>query len=69
MFTKKLQNVTYVSNKAIQTEGTKSYVKKVEGDVISKVEITTGFSNGSSVEITEGLEKGDTVLIESQVSD
>ena len=67
--TKKLQNVTYVSNKAVQTEGTKSYVKKVEGDVISKVEITTGFSNGSSGEITEGLEKGDTVLIESQVSD
>lgn len=67
--TKKLQNVTYVSNKAIQTEGTKSYVKKVDGDVVSKAEVTTGFSNGSSVEITEGLEKGDTVLIESRVSD
>lgn len=66
--TKQLKDVTYVSNKAVQTEGTKSYVKKIEGDKVTKVEVSTGFSNGASVEIKSGLKKGDTVLIESQVS-
>lgn len=66
--TKELKNVVYVSNKAIQTEGTKSYVKKKEGNTIVKKEVVTGFSNGSSVEIQSGLEEGDVVLIESQVS-
>lgn len=66
--TKELKNVVYVSNKAIQTEGTKSYVKKKEGNAIIKKEVVTGFSNGSSVEVQSGLEEGDIVLIESQVS-
>lgn len=66
--TKELKDVLYVSNKAIRTEGTKSYVKKVEGDTTTNVEVTTGFSNGESVEIQDGLEEGDVVLIESQVS-
>ena len=66
--TKELKDVIYVSNKAIITEGTKSYVKKVEGENVTKVEVTTGFSNGSAVEIQSGLKEGDTVLIESQVS-
>ncbi len=66
--TKELKNVVYVSNKAIQTEGTKSYVKEKEGNTIVKKEVVTGFSNGSSVEIQSGLEEGDVVLIESQVS-
>lgn len=66
--TKELKNVVYVSNKAIQTEGTKSYVKKKEGNTIVKKEVVTRFSNGSSVEIQSGLEEGDVVLIESQVS-
>lgn len=66
--TKEIENVVYVSNKAIQTEGTKSYVKRVSDGKTEKVEVETGFSNGTSVEIKEGLSQGDTVLIESQVS-
>lgn len=65
--TKKVENVTYVSNKAITAEGTKSYVKRKNGDTTETVEVTTGFSDGTSVEITDGLEAGDIVLIESQV--
>lgn len=65
--TKKVENVTYVSNKAIVTEGTKSYVKRKVGDTVQTVEVTTGFSDGTSVEIISGLEAGDIVFIESQV--
>lgn len=66
--TKEIENVVYVSNKAIQTEGTKSYVKKKNSDgETEKVEVETGFSDGNNVEITSGLNEGDTVLIESQV--
>lgn len=65
--TKELKDVIYVSNKAVQTEGTKSYVKKVSNGEAEKIEVKTGFSNGTCVEIKEGLSEGDTVLIESQV--
>ncbi|MEA4889323.1 MAG: efflux RND transporter periplasmic adaptor subunit [Clostridiaceae bacterium] len=67
--TKEIQNVLYVSNKAITTEGTKSYVKKKEKDgSTTTVEVTTGFSDGYQVEIQSGLAEGDTVLIESRVT-
>ena len=66
---KEVKVVTYVSNKAITTEGTKSYVtlKKADGTT-KKTKVVTGFSDGHNVEIKSGLKKGDTVLIESQVS-
>ena len=66
--TKETKDVTYVSNRAVIREGTKSYVKlRDENGEIEKREIVTGFSDGSSVEILEGLSEGDTVLIESKV--
>ena len=66
---KEVKDVTYVSNKGITTEGTKSYVtlKKADGTT-KKTKVVTGFSDGHNVEIKSGLKKGDTVLIESQVS-
>ena len=66
---KEVKDVTYVSNKAITTEGTKSYVtlKKADGTT-KKTKVVTGFSDGHNVEIKSGLKRGDTVLIESQVS-
>lgn len=66
--TKEIEDVVYVSNKAIQTEGTKSYVKRVSNGNTERVEVETGFSNGTAVEIKKGLSQGDIVLIESQVS-
>lgn len=68
--TKETQEVTYVSNRAITREGTKSYVKvRDESGNIVKKEVTTGFSDGTNVEIVEGLSVGDVVLIESKVSE
>ena len=68
--TKEIQEVTYVSNRAVVREGTKSYVKmKDENGKVVKKEVVTGFSDGVNVEIIEGLQEGDMVLIESRVSD
>lgn len=68
--TKETKEVTYVSNRAIFRDGTKSYVKVRDenGNIIEK-DVTTGFSDGVNVEIIEGLSQGDTVLIESKVSE
>lgn len=68
--TKETKEVTYVSNRAIFRDGTRSYVKVRDenGNIVEK-DVTTGFSDGVNVEITEGLSQGDTVLIESKVSE
>ncbi|MBD9153129.1 MAG: efflux RND transporter periplasmic adaptor subunit [Lachnospiraceae bacterium] len=68
--TKETKEVTYVSNRAIFRDGTRSYVKVRDenGNIVEK-DVTTGFSDGVNVEITEGLTQGDTVLIESKVSE
>lgn len=68
--TKETKEVTYVSNRAIFRDGTRSYVKVRDenGNIIEK-DVTTGFSDGVNVEIIEGLSQGDTVLIESKVSE
>lgn len=66
---KQVENVLYVSNKAIINEGTTSFVKVKDNDgTIKQVEVTTGFSDGVNVEIQTGLTEGETVLIESQVA-
>lgn len=68
--TKETKEVTYVSNRAIFRDGTRSYIKVRDenGNIVEK-DVTTGFSDGVNVEITEGLSQGDTVLIESKVSE
>lgn len=66
---KQVEDVLYVSNKAIINEGTASYVKVKDADgTIRQVQVITGFSDGISVEITDGITEGETVLIESQVA-
>ncbi len=67
--TKKVSDITYVSNKAITTEDSKSYIKLANDDgTTEKVEVKTGFSNGTDVEISgDGISEGDKALIESKV--
>lgn len=66
--TKEVDGVLYVSNKAVLTEGTRTYVKKkAEDGSLIKTEVTCGFSDGVNVEIQSGLSEGETVIIESKV--
>ena len=68
--TKEVKDVLYISNKAVETEGTKSYVTKKNSDTsTTKTQVKTGFSDGHNVQIESGLSEGDTVLIESRVSE
>jgi HlyD family secretion protein len=70
LVTKETREVTYVSNRAIFRDGTRSYVKvRDENSEVVEKDVVTGFSDGVNVEIVEGLSKGDVVLIESKVSD
>ena len=65
---KTVEDTLYISNRAVQLDGTASCVKVLDDDgTIRKVEITTGYSNGSVVAVEDGLEEGETVLLESQV--
>lgn len=65
--TKEVTDVLYVSNKAITAENGVQYakVKDSQGN-ITKVEVTTGFSDGANTEVASGLTEGQTVIIESQ---
>ena len=62
---KTVEDTLYISNRAVQLDGTASCVKVLDDD--GTVEITTGYSNGSVVAVEDGLEEGETVLLESQV--
>ena len=65
---KTVEDTLYISNRAVWLDGTASCVKVLDDDgTIRKVEITTGYSNGSVVAVEDGLEEGETVLLESQV--
>ena len=65
--TKQEKDVLYVSNKAVTTEGTESYVLRKQKDGgEEKVKVEVGFSNGSVAEI-EGVSEGDTLLIKGKV--
>lgn len=68
--TEETAEVLYVSRRAVITEGDTSYVKVRDDDgTIRKVEVTTGFTDGTYTEIiTDSLAEGDVVLIESSVS-
>lgn len=65
---KEVSDVYYVSNKAIVTEGTNSYLVYLEeGNYVYK-EVTTGFSNGIYVEVyADDINEGDIVYIESNL--
>lgn len=66
--TKQVQDVLYVSNKAITTKGTESYVlRKTADGSEEETKVKVGFSNGSIAEI-EGVSEGDTLLIKGKVS-
>lgn len=68
--TSQVQDVVYVSNKAVIADGEASYVdvKKEDGSV-ERTAVETGFTDGVNVEIISGLEEGDVALIESQVNE
>ena len=64
--TDSVEDVLYVSRKAVFEEDGKTYVyRKTENGGMEKVEVETGFTDMSHVEIKSGLSEGDTVYLKS----
>lgn len=62
---KEKKDVLILSNKAIRMKDGKQFVKiKMKDETQKEVEITTGFSDGSSSEILSGLKENDIVVVE-----
>ena len=70
LVTDRVQDVICVSKRAITTdENGVSTVKVQKDDGTTEIrEITTGFTDGSTVEVLSGLSEGEIVLIESQIN-
>lgn len=69
LVTDRVSDVLCVSKRAITTENGVSTVKVKNADGSTEIrEITTGFTDGSTVEVLSGLSEGETVLIESQIN-
>lgn len=67
--TERLEDVLYVSCKAIVEQNGKTYVyKKSAQGKRELAEVEIGISNGVNVEILSGLEEGDTIFLASRVS-
>lgn len=64
----RIEDVLYVSRKAIIEQNGASYVKRKDANGnVEQVRVTTGFTDGVNVQIVSGLKEGDTVLIEGKV--
>ena len=64
----RMEDVLYVSGKAITQQDGASYVKRKDANGnVEQVEVITGFTDGVNVEIVSGFKEGDTVLIEGKV--
>lgn len=64
--TDSVEDVLYVSRKAVFEENGKSYVyRKSASGTREQVEVVTGFEDMASVEIQSGLSEGDTIYIKS----
>lgn len=69
LISKEVSNVIIISNKAVYFENGKQYVqvKDAEGN-IQKVNITTGFSDGTQTEVKKGLEGNERLISKERVS-
>jgi multidrug efflux pump subunit AcrA (membrane-fusion protein) len=59
------QNVLFVPNAAIKTQGTIKYVQVLVNNVPQQKVVTIGLSNNTSTEIVSGLNAGDKVITQT----
>jgi HlyD family secretion protein len=71
LITSERDGVLLVANRAItiDRDETKYYVYRVDGETITKAEVTVGLRDGSYTEITSGLQEGDSVVIDYEQSE
>ena len=59
-------NAVLIPKDAVATRGGKRIVQKVQGDVVTVVEVVEGLSDGQRVQIVKGLAAGDTVFADAR---
>lgn len=59
-------NALLVPKEAVASRDGKRIVQRVQGDVVTAVEITEGLTDGARVQIVKGLSAGDTVLADAR---
>ena len=62
-------NALIVPLRAVHTEGARTYVHRLAGDQIERMEVELGLMTDTEVEITGGLEEGDVVSVVAPPSD
>jgi len=61
-----MPNAILIPKDAVATRDGKRIVQKVDGDVVSTVEVVEGLADGTRVQIVKGLAAGDTVLADAR---
>jgi RND family efflux transporter MFP subunit len=61
-----MPNAILIPKDAVATRDGKRIVQKVDGDVVSAVEVVEGLADGTRVQIVKGLAAGDTVLADAR---
>jgi RND family efflux transporter MFP subunit len=59
------QDVLYVPNSAVKTQGTANYVQILTNNVVQRIPVTIGLSDDSNTEITSGLQEGQQVITQT----
>ncbi len=59
------KGVLSIPNKAVSWEGDKRFVYKIQGNKVSRTQITTGLRDNGNVEVLGGLSEGDAIAIGS----
>ncbi len=63
-----LENVLFVPTSAIGKDGSTTYVTKISGDSLVRVDVTTGLVGTTGTQILSGLSEGDEILLSSTTS-
>jgi len=58
-----LENVLVVPRGAVQVEGNRHYVYRVDDGRLHRIEIKTGLSNATNLEVLSGVQQGDTLAL------
>lgn len=61
-------NALVVPRAAVQTEGAKRYVYRVDGNRLRRTEVRVGISNAARIEILSGVQEGDTLALPGEAA-
>ena len=61
-------NALVVPRGAVQIEGAKRYVYRVDGNRLRRTEVRVGISNAARIEVLSGVQEGDTLALPGETA-